>query len=32
MITFFVDCLWPLWDSRGQSLHDKVTGTYVIRG
>lgn len=32
MITFFVDCLWPLWDSRGQSLHDKVAGTYVIRG
>ena len=32
VVTFFLDCLWPLWDPQGQSLHDKVAGTYVIRG
>jgi uncharacterized RDD family membrane protein YckC len=28
---FFVDSLWPLWDARRQSLHDKVAGTVVVR-
>lgn len=27
-----VDGLWPLWDSRRQSLHDKMVGTIVVRG
>jgi uncharacterized RDD family membrane protein YckC len=26
-----VDHLWMLWDKRGQTLHDKMGGTYVIR-
>jgi uncharacterized RDD family membrane protein YckC len=26
-----VDYLWPLWDGRNQSLHDKAAGTVVIR-
>jgi uncharacterized RDD family membrane protein YckC len=26
-----LDLLWPLWDDRRQTLHDKVTGTYVVR-
>ena len=24
------DCLWPLWDQRRQSLHDKMAGTVVV--
>ncbi len=28
-ILFFVDSLWPLWDSRSQTLHDKVVRTQV---
>jgi uncharacterized RDD family membrane protein YckC len=27
----FVDLLWPLWDPRNQTLHDKVAGTVVLR-
>ena len=23
--------LWPLWDSKNQTLHDKAVGTVVIR-
>lgn len=25
-----LDVLWPLWDDKKQTLHDKVVGTYVI--
>jgi len=25
-----IDYLWPLWDARNQTLHDKVAGTFVI--
>jgi len=25
-----VDLLWPLWDERRQTLHDKAVGSYVI--
>ena len=28
---FFVDSLWPLWDPRSQTLHDKAAGTVVVR-
>ncbi len=27
----FVDLLWPLWDRRNQTLHDKAAGTVVLR-
>lgn len=27
-----LDLLWPLWDNRNQSLHDKVVHTLVVRG
>ena len=26
------DCLWPLWDPRRQSLHDRMAGTVVVTG
>lgn len=26
-----LDLLWPLWDERRQTLHDKAVGTYVIK-
>ena len=26
----FIDLLWPLWDDRRQTLHDKVANTYVV--
>ena len=25
-----IDLLWPLWDERRQTLHDKAVGCYVI--
>lgn len=25
-----LDLLWPLWDERGQTLHDKAVGCYVV--
>ena len=25
-----VDLLWPLWDERRQTLHDKAVGSYVV--
>jgi len=27
-----LDLLWPLWDARNQTLHDKIASTVVIRG
>lgn len=27
----FLDILWPLWDSRNQTIHDKAAGTVVLR-
>jgi uncharacterized RDD family membrane protein YckC len=32
LIPTLLDYLWPLWDSRNQTLHDKMVGTVVIRG
>ena len=29
--TAFLDLLWPLWDNRNQTLHDKAAGTVVLR-
>jgi uncharacterized RDD family membrane protein YckC len=26
-----IDLLWPLWDSKNQTLHDKAAGTVVIK-
>lgn len=26
-----IDLLWPIWDSRNQTLHDKVVGSVVIK-
>lgn len=26
-----LDVLWPLWDERNQTLHDKIVSTYVIK-
>lgn len=28
---FFIGYLWHLWDAKGQTLHDKVAHTYVVR-
>jgi len=30
-LLLLLDVLWPLWDERRQTLHDKAVGTYVIR-
>jgi uncharacterized RDD family membrane protein YckC len=30
-ILLLVDLLWPLWDKRNQTLHDKVVGSVVVR-
>jgi len=33
-VAFFLillDVLWPLWDEKKQTLHDKAVGTYVIK-
>ena len=30
-IPTLLDYLWPLWDPRGRTLHDKAAGTYVVR-
>jgi uncharacterized RDD family membrane protein YckC len=27
-----LDALWPLWDSKRQTLHDKLARTVVITG
>ena len=26
-----LDLLWPLWDERRQTLHDKAVGSYVLK-
>lgn len=31
-IPWVLDYLWPLWDSKNQSLHDKVVSSVVVRG
>ena len=31
VIIWILDMLWPLWDSKNQTLHDKAVGTVVIR-
>jgi uncharacterized RDD family membrane protein YckC len=28
--SFFIDLLWPLWDKKRQSLHDKAARTVVV--
>jgi uncharacterized RDD family membrane protein YckC len=30
LIPLLLDLLWPLWDKRNQTLHDKVAGTFVV--
>jgi uncharacterized RDD family membrane protein YckC len=30
-VGWLLDILWPLWDGRNQSIHDKVASTVVIR-
>jgi uncharacterized RDD family membrane protein YckC len=30
-LVWLLDMLWPLWDKKRQTLHDKVVGTVVIR-
>ena len=30
-IVLIVDLLWPLWDARNQTLHDKVASTIVVK-
>ena len=31
IVPWVVDMLFPLWDARNQTLHDKITDTVVIR-
>lgn len=31
ILPWFLDMLFPLWDSRNQTLHDKMAGTVVIK-
>lgn len=31
ILLFFVDCAWPLWDPRRQTLHDKAARTLAVR-
>jgi uncharacterized RDD family membrane protein YckC len=31
MIPWLLDYLWPLWDRKNQSLHDKIVGSVVVR-
>ena len=30
-VPLLLSYLWPLWDDRGQALHDKGAGTRVVR-
>ena len=31
LLPLLLDYLWPLWDTKNQSLHDKVVGSVVVR-
>lgn len=31
LFLILADALWPLWDEKKQTLHDKAAGTYVIK-
>jgi uncharacterized RDD family membrane protein YckC len=31
IIVPLLDLLWPLWDEKRQTLHDKAVGTFVIK-
>jgi uncharacterized RDD family membrane protein YckC len=31
LLPLFVDLLWPLWDKRNQTLHDKMANTVALR-
>lgn len=31
VIPLLLDYLWPLWDAKNQTLHDKVVGSVVVR-
>ena len=31
VVPILLDYLWPLWDERGQALHDKTVGSIVVR-
>ncbi len=31
VIPWILDILWPLWDQKNQTLHDKMAGTLVIK-
>jgi uncharacterized RDD family membrane protein YckC len=30
-VTLYLNVLWPLWDAKNQTLHDKVCSTVVVR-
>jgi uncharacterized RDD family membrane protein YckC len=30
-IPLILDCLWPLWDAKHQTVHDKVAASVVVR-
>lgn len=30
-VTLYLNLLWPLWDAKNQTLHDKVCNTVVVR-
>jgi uncharacterized RDD family membrane protein YckC len=31
VVPWILDMLWPLWDRKNQTLHDKAVGTVVLR-
>jgi uncharacterized RDD family membrane protein YckC len=31
LVPLFIDYLWPLWDGKNQTLHDKVVSSLVVR-
>jgi uncharacterized RDD family membrane protein YckC len=31
LLPIILDFLWPLWDAKHQTLHDKIAGTLVVR-
>lgn len=30
LVPGLLDVLWPLWDGKRQTLHDKIAGTVVV--